>query len=143
MAQQQLTQHQDNPKRGLSVLLNFNINDKATSEILGSQQIALQYKGMFDARPNDSMSLGVARTEVNKRLRTRQKLENELNQVTDVQNPAYVPIQYDETNVELNYTFNWSPSIMFRPNIQYVHQAGGLKELNDAWVIGLTTRLNF
>ncbi|RZG64499.1 carbohydrate porin [Acinetobacter junii] len=143
VAQQQLTQHQDNPKRGISVLLNFNINDKATSEILGSQQIALQYKGMFDARPNDSMSLGVARTEVNKRLRTRQKLENELNQVTDVQDPAYVPIQYDETNVELNYTFNWSPSIMFRPNIQYVHQAGGLKELNDAWVIGLTTRLNF
>lgn len=143
VAQQQLTQHSDDPKRGLTLFLNLNINDKATSELLGSQQIALQYKGLFDARPNDSIGLGVSRTEVNKQLRARQRLENEINQITDYQNPAYVPIQYDETNVELNYTFNWSPSVMLRPNLQFVHQAGGLKEIKDAWVFGLTTRLNF
>ncbi|WP_332606151.1 carbohydrate porin [Acinetobacter sp. ESBL14] len=143
VAQQQLTQHSDDPKRGLTIFLNFNINDKATSELLSSQQIALQYKGLFDARPNDSMGLGVARTDVNKRLRARQRLENEINQISDYQNPAYVPIQYDETNVELNYTFNWSPSVMIRPNLQFVRQAGGLKEVKDAWVLGLTTRLNF
>lgn len=143
VAQQQLTQHSDDPKRGLTLFLNLNINDKATSELLGSQQIALQYKGLFDARPNDSIGLGVSRTEVNKQLRARQRLENEINQITDYQNPAYVPIQYDETNVELNYTFNWSSSVMLRPNLQFVHQAGGLKEIKDAWVFGLTTRLNF
>lgn len=143
VAQQQLTQHSDDPKRGLTLFLNLNINDKATSELLGSQQIALQYKGLSDARPNDSIGLGVSRTEVNKQLRARQRLENEINQITDYQNPAYVPIQYDETNVELNYTFNWSPSVMLRPNLQFVHQAGGLKEIKDAWVFGLTTRLNF
>ncbi|MFW2055628.1 carbohydrate porin [Acinetobacter haemolyticus] len=143
VAQQQLTQHSDDPKRGLTLFLNLNINDKATSELLGSQQIALQYKGLFNARPNDSIGLGVSRTEVNKQLRARQRLENEINQITDYQNPAYVPIQYDETNVELNYTFNWSPSVMLRPNLQFVHQAGGLKEIKDAWVFGLTTRLNF
>ncbi|NAR60140.1 carbohydrate porin [Acinetobacter haemolyticus] len=143
VAQQQLTQHSDDPKRGLTLFLNLNINDKATSELLGSQQIALQYKGLSDARPNDSIGLGVSRTEVNKQLRARQRLENEINQITDYQNPSYVPIQYDETNVELNYTFNWSPSVMLRPNLQFVHQAGGLKEIKDAWVFGLTTRLNF
>ncbi|MBO3659228.1 carbohydrate porin [Acinetobacter haemolyticus] len=143
VAQQQLKQHSDDPKRGLTLFLNLNINDKATSELLGSQQIALQYKGLFDARPNDSIGLGVSRTEVNKQLRARQRLENEINQITDYQNPSYVPIQYDETNVELNYTFNWSPSVMLRPNLQFVHQAGGLKEIKDAWVFGLTTRLNF
>ncbi|WPO66231.1 carbohydrate porin [Acinetobacter haemolyticus] len=143
VAQQQLTQHSDDPKRGLTLFLNLNINDKVTSELLGSQQIALQYKGLSDARPNDSIGLGVSRTEVNKQLRARQRLENEINQITDYQNPAYVPIQYDETNVELNYTFNWSPSVMLRPNLQFVHQAGGLKEIKDAWVFGLTTRLNF
>ncbi|MCU4378998.1 carbohydrate porin [Acinetobacter haemolyticus] len=143
VAQQQLTQHSDDPKRGLTLFLNLNINDKATSELLGSQQIALQYKGLFNARPNDSIGLGVSRTEVNKQLRARQRLENEINQITDYQNPAYVPIQYDETNVELNYTFNWSPSVMLRPNLQFVNQAGGLKEIKDAWVFGLTTRLNF
>ncbi|WP_017395641.1 MULTISPECIES: carbohydrate porin [Acinetobacter] len=143
VAQQQLTQHSDDPKRGLTFFLNLNINDRATSELLGSQQIALQYKGLFDARPNDSIGLGVSRTEVNKQLRARQRLENEINQITDYQNPAYVPIQYDETNVELNYTFNWSSSVMLRPNLQFVHQAGGLKEIKDAWVFGLTTRLNF
>ncbi len=143
VAQQQLTQYSDDPKRGLVAYFNLNINDKATSQILGSQQVILQYKGLFDIRPNDSIGFGVARTQVNKRLRERQILSNEVNQVSDYGNSLFTPVQYDETNVELNYTLNWSPSVMFRPNIQFVHQAGGVKEVKDAWVLGLTTRLNF
>jgi porin len=55
----------------------------------------------------------------------------------------YVPIQRDELNVELNYTYQWSPAVMLRPNLQYIHQPAGVKEVDDAWVAGLSMRVNF
>ena len=144
-AQQQLTSHQNDPKRGLYASANFTWNDKATTTVESSQQLAFWYKGISDARPNDSIGLGFARFDVNDRVRDRQNYSNDLKDLTvaDYVNPLYSPIQNDELNIELNYNFNWSPAIMFRPNIQYVHQVGGVKEIDDAWVFGLTTRFNF
>ena len=55
----------------------------------------------------------------------------------------YVPIQRDELNVELNYTYQWSPAVMLRPNLQYIYQPTGVKEVEDAWVAGLTMKVNF
>ena len=55
----------------------------------------------------------------------------------------YVPVQRDELNVELNYTYQWSPAVMLRPNLQYIHQPAGVKEVDDAWVAGLSMRVNF
>ncbi|WP_252715842.1 carbohydrate porin, partial [Acinetobacter bereziniae] len=40
----------------------------------------------------------------------------------------------DELNIELNYTYQWSPAVMLRPNLQYIHQPAGVKEVDDAWV---------
>ncbi|WP_173912884.1 carbohydrate porin [Acinetobacter sp. Marseille-Q1618] len=144
-AQQQLTAHENDSKRGLYASANFTWNDKATTTVESSQQLAFWYKGIGDARPNDSIGLGFARFDVNDRVRDRQQYNNDLNNFTavDYSNPMYNPIQNDELNIELNYSFNWSPAIMLRPNLQYVHQAGGVKQVDDAWVFGLTTRFNF
>lgn len=144
-AQQQLTAHENDSKRGLFASANFTWNDKATTTVEASQQLAFWYKGAFDARPQDSIGLGFARFDVNERVRDRQHYQNQQNGLTaaDYTNPLYRPIQNDELNIELNYSLNWSPAIMLRPNIQYVHQAGGLKQVDDAWVLGLTTRFNF
>jgi porin len=57
-AQQQLTQ-QDDPKRGLYVSFNAVVNDKATTFVQSTQQLALWYKGPFDSRPNDSIGFGL------------------------------------------------------------------------------------
>ncbi|WP_312969424.1 carbohydrate porin [Acinetobacter gerneri] len=144
-AQQQLTAHDNNTKRGLFGSANFTFNDKATSIVISSQQLALWYKGAFDARPNDSIGLGLAHFDVNKRVRDRQSYTNDLNglDASDYHLKQYIPVQHDELNVELNYTFNWSPSVMIRPNIQFMHQPGGVKQIDDAWVLGLTTRFIF
>lgn len=144
-AQQQLTAKADQPNRGLFASANFTYNDKATTTVESTQQIAFWYKGILDNRPNDSIGLGLARFDVNNRVRDRQNYSNEVNGLTayDYQNSLYAPLQYDELNVELNYTYQWSPAIMLRPNLQYVHQAGGVKQVDDAWVAGLTMRLNF
>lgn len=144
-AQQQLTARENGSKRGLYASANFTWNDKATTTIKSSQQLAFWYKGISDSRPDDSIGLGFARFNVNNRVRDRQQYSNDLNHFTavDYNNPLYSPIQNDELNIELNYNFNWSPAIMLRPNIQYIYQAGGVKQVDDAWVFGLTTRFYF
>ncbi|MCH7307207.1 carbohydrate porin [Acinetobacter sp. NIPH 1852] len=144
-AQQQLTQKGDDPKRGLFVSLNAVVNDKDTTAVRSTQQLALWYKGAFDQRPNDSIGLGIANYLVNDRYKDRQIATNNSRGYDEYDAFAadYVPVQRDELNIELNYTYQWSPAIMLRPNLQYIHQPAGVKEVDDAWVAGLSMRVNF
>lgn len=143
--QQQLTSHQGDEKRGLFASLNMVVNDKATTAVQSTQQLAFWYKGFFDYRPNDSIGFGLANYVVNKRLRDHQIALNNSRNYTEYDMFAvdYLPIQSDELNVELNYTYQWSPAVMIRPNVQYIYQPGGVKDIQNAWVVGLSMRLNF
>ena len=78
-------------------------------------------------------------------MRERQNASNQLLGLTqdDYANPLYSPVQHNELNIELNYHYQWSPVIALRPNLQYVYQPGGVKQVEDAWVAGLTMKLNF
>lgn len=144
-SQQQLTQRGDDPKRGLYVGFNAVFNDKATTFVESTQQLAFWYKGMFDSRPADSIALGFARYDVNDRARDKEIATNTSNGyfAYDPTASNYVPVQTSELNVELNYTYQWSPALMIRPNLQYIHQPSGVKEVKDAWVAGLSMRVNF
>ncbi|MDO7246558.1 carbohydrate porin [Acinetobacter pittii] len=144
-AQQQLTHKGEDPKRGLYVSFNGVVNDKATTFVQSTQQLALWYKGPFDSRPNDSIGFGIANYVVNDRAKDKQIATNESRGYYSYDPIAsdYIPIQDDELNVELNYTYQWSPAIMLRPNIQYIHQPAGVKEVDDAWVAGLSVKVNF
>ncbi|MHA3892306.1 carbohydrate porin [Acinetobacter sp. GXMZU3951] len=144
-AQQQLTQHAADPKRGLYISFNGVVNDKATTSVESTQQLALWYKGPFESRPNDSIGLGFANYVVNDRVTDKQIASNESRGYYSYDAVAsdYVPIQRDELNVELNYTYQWSPAIMLRPNLQYIYQPTGIKEVEDAWVAGLSMKVNF
>ncbi|MEI1680408.1 carbohydrate porin [Acinetobacter baumannii] len=144
-AQQQLTHKGEDPKRGLYVSFNGVVNDKATTFVQSTQQLALWYKGPFDSRPNDSIGFGIANYVVNDRAKDKQIAANESRGYYSYDSIAadYIPIQDDELNVELNYTYQWSPAVMLRPNIQYIHQPAGVKEVDDAWVAGLSVKVNF
>ncbi len=144
-AQQQLTNNGQDPKRGLYVSFNGVVNDKATTFVQSTQQLALWYKGPFDSRPNDSIGFGIANYVVNDRAKDKQIATNESRGYYSYDPIAsdYIPIQDDELNVELNYTYQWSPAVMLRPNLQYIHQPAGVKEVDDAWVAGLSMRVNF
>ncbi|MEI1693068.1 carbohydrate porin [Acinetobacter nosocomialis] len=144
-AQQQLTHKGEDPKRGLYVSFNGVVNDKATTFVQSTQQLALWYKGPFDSRPNDSIGFGIANYVVNDRAKDKQIVTNESRGYYSYDPIAsnYIPIQDDELNVELNYTYQWSPAVMLRPNIQYIHQPAGVKEVDDAWVAGLSVKVNF
>lgn len=144
-AQQQLSHASQDPKRGLYVSFNGVVNDKATTFVQSTQQLAFWYKGPFDSRPNDSIGFGIANYVVNDRAKDKQIATNESRGYYSYDPIAsnYIPIQDDELNVELNYTYQWSPAVMLRPNIQYIHQPAGVKEVDDAWVAGLSVKVNF
>ncbi len=144
-AQQQLSHAGQDPKRGLYVTFNGVVNDKATTFVQSTQQLALWYKGPFDSRPNDSIGFGIANYVVNDRAKDKQIATNESRGYYSYDPIAsnYIPIQDDELNIELNYTYQWSPAVMLRPNIQYIHQPAGVKEVEDAWVAGLSVKVNF
>ncbi|MDY7371926.1 carbohydrate porin [Acinetobacter oleivorans] len=144
-AQQQLTNNGQDPKRGLYISFNGVVNDKATTFVQSTQQLALWYKGPFDSRPNDSIGFGIANYLVNDRAKDKQIATNESRGYYSYDAIAsdYIPIQDDELNVELNYTYQWSPAVMLRPNIQYIHQPAGVKAVDDAWVAGLSVKVNF
>ncbi|MFI8145109.1 carbohydrate porin [Acinetobacter sp. ABJ_C5_2] len=144
-AQQQLSHAGQDPKRGLYVSFNGVVNDKATTFVQSTQQLALWYKGPFDSRPNDSIGFGIANYVVNDRAKDKQIATNESRGYYSYDPIAsnYIPIQDDELNVELNYTYQWSPAVMLRPNIQYIHQPAGVKEVDDALVAGLSVKVNF
>ncbi|MDC5001955.1 carbohydrate porin [Acinetobacter baumannii] len=144
-AQQQLSHAGQDPKRGLYVSFNGVVNDKATTFVQSTQQLALWYKGPFDSRPNDSIGFGIANYVVNDRAKDKQIATNESRGYYSYDSIAsdYIPIQDDELNVELNYTYQWSPAVMLRPNIQYIHQPAGVKEVDGAWVAGLSVKVNF
>ncbi|WP_151767807.1 carbohydrate porin [Acinetobacter oleivorans] len=144
-AQQQLSHAGQDPKRGLYVSFNGVVNDKATTFVQSTQQLALWYKGPFDSRPNDSIGFGIANYVVNDRAKDKQIATNESRGYYSYDPIAlnYIPIQDDELNIELNYTYQWSPAVMLRPNIQYIHQPAGVKEVDDAWVAGLSVKVNF
>ncbi|QNX35259.1 carbohydrate porin [Acinetobacter seifertii] len=144
-AQQQLSHAGQDPKRGLYVTFNGVVNDKATTFVQSTQQLALWYKGPFDSRPNDSIGFGIANYVVNDRAKDKQIATNESRGYYSYDPIAsnYIPIQDDELNIELNYTYQWSAAVMLRPNIQYIHQPAGVKEIDDAWVAGLSVKVNF
>ncbi|MGK7248270.1 carbohydrate porin [Acinetobacter oleivorans] len=144
-AQQQLTNNGQDPKCGFYVSFNGVVNDKATTFVQSTQQLALWYKGPFDSRPNDSIGFGIANYLVNDRAKDKQIATNESRGYYSYDAIAsdYIPIQDDELNVELNYTYQWSPAVMLRPNIQYIHQPAGVKAVDDAWVAGLSVKVNF
>ncbi len=143
IGQQQLTSHNGDASRGLSVFASLTVHDKATSGIESFQNIGAVYKGPFDARPQDDLGVGIARLKVNDDVTKRQRLINESTGISDYDDPQYVPVQHSEYNIELNYGVHVTDWLTVRPNVQYVRNPGGVYEVDNAWVAGVKLQASF
>ncbi|PQZ93083.1 MULTISPECIES: carbohydrate porin [Pseudomonas] len=143
IGQQQLTTHNGDASRGLSVFASLTVHDKATSGIESFQNIGAVYKGPFDARPQDDLGVGIARLKVNDDVTKRQRLINESTGISDYDDPQYVPVQHSEYNIELNYGVHVTDWLTVRPNVQYVRNPGGVYEVDNAWVAGVKLQASF
>lgn len=115
---QKLMDHLGDANRGLtlSASASFFNNDKNNPDdrqISDMQNIAFSYTGLFDAREKDEIAVGVGR--IHRKL------------------PGYD----NEYNAEIYYGIHATNWLTVRPNVQYIHHVGALKDGNNAWVGGL------
>ncbi len=114
-------------RQGLHSFANFTWHDRDTNKVDNSQQIGVKYIGLVDSQPNDILGLAVNRVHVNDRFADSR--------------PAFDASA--EYNIELNYSYNATKWLMLRPNLQYVINPGSSNNVDDALVLGLTTRIIF
>jgi len=128
--QQQLTGRSANGKStsGLTVFLNVTQADRQTSTIDNQIAIGLFEKGLFPWFTEDVLGLGVARTHVNGRVARSERLAGEA-------------AQHAEYAAELYYGFHPRNWLELRPNLQWVHHAGGYRDARAVGVVGLKTAL--
>ncbi|WP_151803454.1 carbohydrate porin [Acinetobacter guillouiae] len=126
VAEQQLTR-QGSGKQGLHGFMNLSFHDDTTNKIDNMQQVGLKYIGLLENRENDILGLGLNRIHVSDRYR---KHSDRINKSA-------------EYNVELNYSYYPTKWAMLRPNIQYVINPGATNYVDNALVLGLTTRIIF
>ncbi|QXR19992.1 carbohydrate porin [Acinetobacter variabilis] len=124
--EQQLTST-GNGRQGLHSFANFTWHDRDTNKVDNSQQLGLKYIGLVDSQPNDILGLAVNRVHVNDRFADSR--------------PVYDASA--EYNIELNYSYNATKWLMLRPNLQYVINPGSSNQVDNALVLGLTTRVVF
>ncbi|MEK5771271.1 carbohydrate porin [Acinetobacter variabilis] len=124
--EQQLTSP-GNGRQGLHSFANFTWHDRDTNKVDNSQQLGLKYIGLVDSQPNDILGLAVNRVHVNDRFADSR--------------PVYDASA--EYNIELNYSYNATKWLMLRPNLQYVINPGSSNQVDNALVLGLTTRVIF
>lgn len=93
-------------------------------------------RGMFDTRPRDVVSLGVASGHFSEDLQQAQ--QNGQHSLSDEGTRDY------ETVIELTYRFDLRTGALFiQPDFQYIIQPGGTGNLKNAVVIGSQFGINF
>jgi porin len=90
----------------------------------------LIYEGLIDARPKDKAAFAVANGQFSDRLRRAQRR-------------AGLEQQHSETILELNYQIQLTEFAYFRPDIQYVVQPNGIRDIDNALALGFEAGMEF
>lgn len=129
--QQQLTGTSKDGKAltGLGMFLNATQADRATSVTDNQVSLGLFYKGLVPAVPGDVLGVAVARTNVNGRAARG-----------DALTPG-VRARDAEYAGEVYYSVHPLDWLELRPNVQWIHQPGGVKGAKDVGVLGMKAAL--
>ena len=135
--QQQITRgSNENPNEGLRVFFNAAFADNVTATSDWQIAAGFWYTGPLEVRPNDVIAFAVGTTHQNQRITELASLQNALGL-------GPVPVKDSEYVFELDYTFESTPGLLIRPNIQYINSPGGSNVTRDVWVLGLKTIISF
>lgn len=142
VAKQQLTSVAGDSSRGLTVVASATFMDRASTPVDSYQKAALLYKGLFDARPADTIGFGVARIHGSSRFLRNAKTANEVSGAT-FEDPGYIPEQHTMYVAELNYRAQLTGWLSVLPNLQYLKNPDGQREVDNTWVAGLQVQTQF
>jgi porin len=108
---------------GGAFFLNVTVTDHRTSAIDDQIAAGFWWKGIIPALPDDVLGIGLARTHVNSLVAYGDSLAGAQSL------PEYVAEIYFSL-----HPFDW---IEMRPNLQLIHNPGGIKSAQDIGVLGL------
>lgn len=140
---QQVTKHQDDASRGLSVFYSMSLADQRTNYMHYAAATGIRYRGLFDSRPQDWLGLGVSMVKLSDHYKDNQRYMNQINNVSDYANPSYSPVPGHSVTAELYYRFRVTSWLELQPDLQYWHSPAGVSQTQDAWVTGLKTVITF
>ncbi len=113
---------------GIALFGVFAVSDQNTAQFKHSYDAGVVSRGVFPGRELDVLSLGWARMTINSRFQFRLA-------------KAGLPIQTSEQLVELNYAFQLTPSLFFRPGVQYDIRPGATSTHPNTWVFAFHIQL--
>ncbi|HEY0685768.1 MAG TPA: carbohydrate porin [Steroidobacter sp.] len=119
LVQQQLAN--DGAGGGLSVFANFSHSDRDVNKVDRLWSLGLWYTGITPSRPHDRVGLALGHNRVSGRLRGFGA----------------------EKPVELNYSFAGPRGFVLMPSLQYVGDAGGHRDAEDIWIVGVKLSAEF
>jgi len=142
VGKQQLTSVGGDTSRGLVLTASTTFQDRATTPVDSYQKVSLVYKGPFDARPTDTLGVGVARVHASSLFLRNAKTANAVSGLS-YDDAGYVPEQHSEYAAELNYGIQATRWLNVMPNLQYVKHPDGVREVDNALVFGLQVQSQF
>ena len=113
---------------GLALFGVFTVSDQNTAKFKNAYDAGIASRGVFPDRELDILSLGWSGIYINPRFQFRLA-------------EAGQPIQTSEQIFELNYAFQLTPSLFFRPGIQYNIRPGGTSTHPNTWVFDFHIQL--
>lgn len=124
--------------RGLAVFGQFTANPQASAQITRWYAAGLVKTGTFAGRDADTIALGVARAQVNPRLRASAA-------AADADIGGYTALPAGETVVELSY--GWQPLrwLGVRADVQYIIDPGAFsyRSTQNAVAVGTQLKITF
>ncbi len=128
--EQQLTGRSENGKAvsGLTFFLNAVIADKQTSKTDSQIAGGIFYRGLIPWFTEDTVGVGFGRTHVSSRFAELEHLHGQERQKS-------------EYEAEIFYGFHPLFFLELRPNLQWIHDAGGYSSRKDVGVFGMKAAL--
>lgn len=142
VGKQQLTTVDGDPHRGLTITGSVSFYDRASTPVDSYQKISMIYQGPLSARPADALGFGVARVHASSRLLRNATTANEQSGLS-YEDPAYTPEQHSMYVAELNYKVQATRWLDVMPNLQYVKNPDGVRQVDNYLVMGLQVQTRF
>jgi len=127
-AAQQIIKWGPEHANGIALFGVFTVSDQNTAKFKNDYEAGIVSRGLFADRPLDITSLGWVRTNINP------QFQFQLEQ-------SGLPIQTSEQLVELNHAFQLTPSLFFRPGVQYDIRPGATSTHPNTWVFAFHIQL--
>jgi porin len=127
-AAQQIFKTGPGNRNGLAIFGIFTVSDQNTAKFKDYYEAGWAYRGLIPNRELDILSLGWVRTDINPRLQFQEAT-------------AGSPVQTNEQLIELTYTIQVTPSLQFRPDVQYDIRPGATSTHPNTWVFGFQVKL--